>query len=122
MEKVPEIRWCWVRLPPSVGTYLAINGGLPADAVQDVNTAGAAIGLHSYYYKRDSGYVFRKPVARHEPDYVYFIALETGDIVVTVTRNYDDATSDFYNAMTIAVVAGKTYWLRQAMINLRLLN
>ncbi len=92
--------------------YLAINGGLPADAIQSVNLSLALIGLHSYYFKRDSAFVFRKPVSMNQPDYVYFIALVTGDIDVVVTRNYDDGASDYFTALTIPVTTNKAYWVQ----------
>lgn len=94
------------------GDYLAINGGLPEDAIQEVNLSAALIGLHTYYYKRNSAYTFFKPVATNQPDYIYFIALLTGDIEVTVTRMYDDGTNDFYVAVTMPVVANKAYWVQ----------
>lgn len=92
--------------------YLAISGGLPADAIQEINLAAAVIGLHSYYYKRASSHTFFKPVAAHQPDWIYFIALLTGDIEVTVTRMYSDGTTDFYVAVTIPVEANKAYWVQ----------
>lgn len=92
--------------------YLAINGGLPEDAIQSVNLSAALIGLHSYYFKRNDAFPFYKPVATHQPDYLYFIALLTGDIEVTVTRFYDDGTNDFYVALTMPVTANKAYWVQ----------
>lgn len=101
--------------------YLAINGGLPADAIQSINWAGALIGLHSYYYKHADAFSFRKPVATHQPDYLYFIALVTDDIEVTVTRHYDDGTSDSYVSHTIAAEANKAYWTQAGHDQLKLL-
>lgn len=101
------------------GDYLAINGGLPADAIQSVNLAASLIGLHSYYYKRNSAFTFFKPVAAHQPDYLYFVALLSGDIEVTVTRFYDDGTSDFYIALTMPVDANKAYWVQSGFNQLK---
>lgn len=92
--------------------YLAIQGGLPADAVQSINYAGAAIGLHSYLYRRSDAYPFFKPVSTSQPDWLYFVALVSDDFVVTVTIHYDDGTTDVYAALTMTIEADKAYWVQ----------
>jgi len=100
--------------------YMTIDGGLPADAIQDINWAGALIPLHSYYYKRNSAYTFVKPVGTHQPDYIYFVALVTDDIEVTVTIHYTDGTFDSYVSHTIAVTADKAYWTQSGYDQLKI--
>lgn len=99
--------------------YLAINGGLPADAIQSINMTLPLIGLHSYFFKRDSAFPFRKPVSMDQPDWIYFIALVTGNIDLVVTRNYHDGTTDFYTAVTMAVTANKAYWVQAGFYQLK---
>ncbi|HZV71650.1 MAG TPA: hypothetical protein VFG10_18995 [Saprospiraceae bacterium] len=94
-------------------TYLAIHGGLPADHVQSLPFGGYGIGMHSYYFKRDSAAVFLKPVSPEQPDWIYFISLVSSDIRVEVTVRYDDGTSSFYNSVLMdEITAGKAYWVQ----------
>jgi hypothetical protein len=102
------------------GDYLAINGGLPADAIQDINWAGGAIGLHSYNYRRDSAFVFLKPVGRMQPDWIYLVALVTDDFRVTVTIRYDDGTVDFYDALEMELEEDLAYWLQSGYAQLKI--
>lgn len=90
--------------------FICIHGGLPKDAIQNINWLGAIIPLHSYYYKRSDSYVFYKPVAAHQPDWIYFVALVTDNIIVKVTIQYTDGTNDVFDSHTIAVTANKAYW------------
>jgi len=90
--------------------YLAIYGGVPADSIQNINWAGSLIPLHTYTYKRNSAFVFRKPVAWHQPDWLYFVSLFTGDVKVTVTIEYNDGTTTVYDSHTIEVVPNTAYW------------
>lgn len=99
--------------------YIAINGGLPADKVQAVNLAMPLIALHSYYYKRADAYTFRKPVSMDQPDFLYIVALVTGDIDVVVTRNYSDGTTDYYTAVTMSVTINKAYWVQAGFNQLK---
>lgn len=94
------------------GDYLAIRGGLPADAIQDINWAGAAIGLHSYLYLRNSAYVFLKPVSRTQPDWIYFVALHTGDYRQVITIRYDDGTYEDFNSVLMDCLADTCYWVQ----------
>lgn len=98
--------------------YLAIHGGLPADAVQDPNWLGNGVGLHSYYYRRSSSYTFLKPVTPEQPDWIYFVSLVTGDIVVTVTIQYSDNTVDFFNSFTMECEEDTAYWLQSGYLQL----
>ena len=90
--------------------YLAIHGGVPADALQSISFAGALIGLHSYYWKRHDAFTFLKPVSTSQPDWIYFVALVTDDVEVTVTIHYTDGTFESYVSHTIAVEANRAYW------------
>lgn len=90
--------------------YLAIYGGVPADSIQNINWAGSIIPLHTYLYKRNDAFVFRKPVAMHQPDWLYFVSLFTGNVKVTVTIEYNDGTTTVYLSHTMAVEPNKAYW------------
>jgi len=99
---------------------LAINGGLPADALQDINWAGTLIPLHSYYYKRNDAFIFYKPVSPQQPDWIYFVSLVTDNIIVKVTIQYDDGTTDLFTSHTIAVEANKAYWTQSGHDQLKI--
>ena len=102
-------------------TYLAINGGLPADAVQDINWAGGAIGLHTYYYRRASAFPFYKPVGRMQPDWMYFVALATDTFLITVTIHYSDGTTDVVTVLEMAdITSNKAYWVQCGYAQLKI--
>lgn len=102
-------------------TYLMINGGLPADAVQDINWPGALLGLHSYFYKRADAYPFRKPVSKMQPDWIYFVSQVADDFDVVVTMHYSDGTYDTYTAISsIAVVINRGYWIQAGYNQLKI--
>ena len=93
--------------------YLCIDGGLPADAVQDINWAGPLLALHSYLYKRNSAYILRKPVSKAQPDWIYFITQVADNVDVIVTIHYSDGTYEFYTAINnMAVVINRGYWVQ----------
>ncbi len=103
------------------GDYLAIQGGLPADAIQDINWAAAAIGLHSYFYLRNSSFVFRKPVSTMQPDWIYFVALVTDTFTATVTIYYTDGTTSTYDALEMADIEADTaYWVQCGYAQLKI--
>lgn len=101
------------------GDYLAIQGGLPADAIQDINWAASAIALHSYFYLRNSSFIFRKPVSKMQPDWIYFVGLVTDDFQVVVTIAYDDGTTDEYDSTLMAITADTGYWLQSGYNQLK---
>lgn len=101
------------------GDYLAIQGGLPADAIQDINWAASAIALHSYFYLRNSAFIFRKPVSKMQPDWIYFVGLVTDDFRVVVTIAYDDGTTDEYNSTLMDITADTGYWVQSGYNQLK---
>lgn len=90
--------------------YLAIYGGVPEDSIQNINWAGSIIPLHTYLYKRNDAFIFRKPVAPHQPDWLYFVSVFEGNIIVKVRIEYNDGTYTLYDSHTIAVVENTAYW------------
>jgi len=101
-------------------TFLCINGGLPADAVQDINWPGALLGLHSYFYKRADAYPFRKPVSMMQPDWIYYVSQVADDISIVVTIHYGDGTYDTYTAISaITLVEDKGYWIQSGYNQLK---
>lgn len=101
-------------------TYLCIDGGLPADAVQDINWIGPLLGLHAYYFKRNSAYTFRKPVSTEQPDWIYFVSQVADDVDIVVTIHYSDGTYAFYTAKEgMAVVINRGYWVQSGYDQLK---
>lgn len=101
-------------------TFIAIQGGVPADAIQNINFAGSLIGLHSYFYKRSSAFTFRKPVSPDQPDWIYFVSLVEDIIEVTVTRHFDDGTYDSFKSHEIEVEPNKAYWTQSGYEQLKI--
>lgn len=100
-------------------TFVAIQGGVPADALQNINFAGSLIGLHSYFYKRHSAFIFRKPVSPDQPDWIYFVSLVEDTIEVTVTRHFDDGTYDSFKSHEMEVEPNKAYWTQSGYEQLK---
>lgn len=99
--------------------YHTVYGGLPADAVQSINWLGGGIGLHSYYYRRNTSYQFRKPVSKNQPDFIYFVSLVDDTVTVTVAIHYTDGTTDFFDSHSIACTANTAYWTQSGYNQLK---